>query len=260
MFNKKIPAQVYYLLAIFLVIFLLGLVGVLRPAQGFFERALIIPTKQKVYDWQRFLKKDLQGCQLQNERETAELKVKIASLTEENLAQKRLLSAPLPKDWQFLPVKIVEVKDETLTLGLGEQDGVKEGMIALSGETYLGKVTLVSKEISQVRLPSFLEEKLLVKFVSGNAETVISFPDQAILGKGLSVGRGQGKIRVEQILSAEKIEKGNLVITNVQGTNLLIGVVDEVVEKRGEVFKNALVKILYNPEELDTIFLIRGKL
>jgi len=260
MFRKKVPVQLYYLLAIFLVIFLLGLVGALRPVQGFFERALIIPTKQKIYDWQRFLKKDLQGCQLQNERQIDELKAKIASLTEENLSQKRLLSAPLPKDWQFLPVKVIEAKDETLTLGLGAQDGVKEGMMAIFGETYLGKVTLVSEALCEVRLPSFLEEKLAVKFVSSETGTVVSSPDQVILGEGLSVGRGQGKTRVEQILSSEKVEKGNLVITNVQGTNLLVGAVEEVVEKKGEVFKNASVKILYNPEELDTIFLVRGKL
>lgn len=260
MFRKKVPVQLYYLLAIFLVIFLMGLAGVLRPAQSFFERTLIIPAKQKAYDWQRFLKKDLQGCQLQDQRQIAELKAKIASLTEENLSQKRLLSAPLPKDWQFLPVKVIGVEDETLTLGLGAQDGVKEGMVAIFGETYLGKVTLVSEALCKVRLPSFLEEKLRVKFVSGGEGAALSSPDQVILGEGLSVGRGQGKTRVEQILSSEGVEKGNLVITNVQETNLLVGAVEEVVEKRGEVFKNASVKILYNPEELNTIFLIRGKL
>ena len=250
MFGKKIPTQVYYLLAIFLVIFLLGLTGVLRPAQGFFEKTLVIPTKQKVYDWQRFLKKDLQGCQLENEKQTAELKAKIASLTEENLAQKRLLSAPLPKDWQFLPVKVIEVKEETLTLGQGKQDGVREGMVALFGETYLGKVTVVSEKLSQIRLPSFFEEKLLVRFVSGEAE----------VGKGLSIGRGQGRMRVEQILVAEGITKGNLVTTHIGGKDLLVGEVEEVIEKKGEVFKSALVKRFYNPEELDTIFLVRGKL
>lgn len=260
MFRKKVPVQLYYLLAIFLVIFLLGLAGVLRPLRGFFERTLIIPTKQKAYDWQRFLKKDLQGCQLQDERQIAELKAKIASLTEENLSQKRLLSAPLPKDWQFLLVKVIEVKDETLTLGLGAQDGVKEGMVAIFGETYLGKVTSVSEALCQIRLPSFPEEKLRVKFVSGEPGAALSSSDKAILGEGLSVGRGQGKTRVEQILSSEKVEKENLVITNVQGTNLLVGAVEEVTEKRGEVFKNASVKILYNPEELNTIFLVRGKL
>jgi len=260
MFGKKIPTQVYYLLAIFLVIFLLGLTGIFRPAQSLLEKTLVIPVKQKVYDWQRFSKKELGDCQLKNEKETAELKAKIASLTEENLAQKRLLSAPLPKDWQFLPVAVIEVKDETLTLSLGKRDGIREGMVALLGETYLGRVTLVSEELSQVRLPSFLEEKLLVKIVSSEVEKIVSFPDQVTLGKGLSVGRGQGRIRVEQILSSEGIAKGNLVITNVEGTDLLVGEVEEVIEKKGEVFKSALVKRFYNPEELDTIFLVRGKL
>lgn len=57
MFGKKIPTQVYYLLAIFLVIFLLGLTGIFRPAQSLLEKTLVIPVKQKVYDWQRFSKK-----------------------------------------------------------------------------------------------------------------------------------------------------------------------------------------------------------
>lgn len=260
MFRSKIPSTFYYILITFLIILLLGLTGILRPVRSLLEKTLIIPGKQKIYNWQRFLKKDLQDCQLKNEKETAELKVKIASLTEENLAQKRLLSAPLPKNWQFLPVAVIEVKDETLTLGLGRKNGVKEGMVALLGETYLGRVGLVSEGLSQVKLPSFLEEKLLVRLVSSEAEKTVSSSDQTIVGRGLSVGRGQGKVRVEQILASEGVVKGNLVTTNIDGTDLLIGEIEEVIEKKGEVFKTAQVKRLYNPEELNTIFLVRGKL
>lgn len=252
MFRSKIPRNFYYLFIVLLTILLLGLIGIFKPAQSLLEKTLIIPGKQKVYGWHRFFKKDLGGCQFKNEKEIAELKAKIASLTEENLSQKRLLSAPLPKNWQFLPVAVIEVKDENLTLGLGKQDGIKEGMVALLGETYLGRVTKISERQSQVRLPSFFEERLLVKLVSSTQQTSV--------GKGLSIGRGQGKIRVEQILASEGVAKGNLVSTNIDGKDLVIGEVEEVIEKKGEVFKTAQVKLLYNPEELDTIFLIRGKL
>lgn len=235
-----------------MAVLLLGLTGVLRPFRSLAEKTLIIPLKQKIYDWQRSFKKDLSGCELKNVREIAELKLKIASLTEENQAQRRLLSAPLPKNWQFVAAKVIEVKDEMLMINLGKEDGVKKDMVAVWENNFLGRVVTVSDEASKVKLPSFLDEKLSVKLISSSSTVV--------LGRGLLVGRGLGQMKVEQILSSEAVTKGNLVTIGVDGEDLLVGEIEEIFEKKGEVFKTAQVGRLYNPEELNTIFLVRGKI
>jgi len=250
--HKKIPQPFFCVLAILILLLLGNIFGVFRPMRNFAERVLIIPIKQKVYDWQRGLKKNTGECQPTAESKTGELKAKIASLTEENLALRRLLGAPLPKNWQFLPVKVIGVDKESFTLSAGKTDGVKEGMTGVFGETYLGKVVEASERVSVLRLPSFFEEKLVVKIVSGEKDN--------ISGKGLLIGRGQGRMKIEQILSTEGVEKGDFVVTDVDGGDLLVGQVEEVEEAKGEVFKTAQIKRLYLPEELETVFLVRGKI
>lgn len=252
MFNKKIPPAFYYIFIILLIIFLLSLTGALRPLYSALEKIIIIPIRQRAYDWQRGLKKDLNGCQLQNDKQVAELKTKIAFLEEENKEQKRLLSSPLPKSWQFLTAKVIGVSNETLTLNIGRSDGVKEAMAVISENTYLGRISAVSEEESRVKLASFIDDRLLVKIISAKLDT--------LLGKGLLVGRGQGKMKIEQILSTEGADRGNLVTTSVDNYDLLVGEIEEVFWNKGEVFKTAQVKFLYNPQELNTIFLIRGKI
>lgn len=253
MFPKhNFPKPFFYLLALLGFIYLLGRIGALNWSKRLVERSLVIPGKQALYDWQRKLKKSSENCELYSEREISELKVKIAELTEENLQQKRLLSAPIPKNWQFLGGKVIGLENETLMIDKGSEDGVREGMVAVVEGTYVGKVVKTSEAVSEIRLPTFFEEKMSVKIVSAN--------DKVLSGRGLLIGRGQGKMRMEQILSREEVKAGDLVITTIEGGDLLIGEVEEVIEAKGEVFKNAQVKRVFSPEELTTVFLIRKRI
>lgn len=252
MFSNKFPQQFLYLLIIFLLLLLVGVLQVVRPVKSFMEKILVIPAKEQVFQIKRIFKKDLGSCILTNEKQVAELKVQIASLLEENKEQKRLLSAPLPKNWQFLSAKVINVQSEAITINLGKTDGITEGMAVLSGDTYIGKVSKVSEKISEVRLLSFFDEKAVVK--------IISEETREITGKGLVIGGGEGKIKVEQILSPEIVKRGNLVIITVESGDLLVGQVEDVSENKNESFKTATVKRLYNPEDLKTVFVLKGKL
>lgn len=252
MFNKKkLPSSFYYLFFLFCFLFVLNFLGAFSGIRGIAELKIVIPIREKVFTWQRRLKKDLDGCGLINEKEVKELKARIAVLEEENLSQKRLLSSPLPKNWQFMTVKVIGVEGEELLIAGGAKDGVREGMAAVSGETFLGRVIKVSERTAVIRLPSFFGEKFVVSVISEEREH---------FGKGLLLGRGEGKMKVEQILASENVQKGNLVITNVDGGSLFIGEVEEVIQNIGEVFKSASVKRFYNPEEITTIFLVKGRI
>ena len=251
--SRKFPPAFFYLLLVFFLLLGLSFTGIFRPLRALTEKALIVSLKEKVYRWERIFKRDLGECQLKNATEVAELKTQLAALTEENQAQKKLLSSPMPKNWQFLAAKVIGLGEETLTINRGKNEGVRVGMVAVTGQTFLGKVTSVSEEMAEVRLPSFFEERLMVRLVKAQAPFSTG-------GLGLLIGRGQGKMRVEQILAAEEVAKSDLVMTNLEGGDLLVGEVEEVVLAKGEVFKMAQVKRLFNPENLETIFLVKGKI
>jgi cell shape-determining protein MreC len=246
MFNRRpLPPLFFYLIFILIGFLALNFLGIFRPLRRLVEKSLIIPAQEKIYRGERFFKNDLGDCVLKNEREMAELRAQLTVLAEENKEQKRLLSSPLPRNWRFMPVKVVGLGEETLTINQGKSEGVKEEMVAVWGQIFLGKVVSVSEKMAQIRLPSFFEERLMVR-AGGSL--------------GLLIGRGQGKMRIEQILAAERVTKGDLVMTNLEGGDLLVGEVEEVIAVKGEVFKTAQVKRLFNPEELETIFLIKGRI
>ncbi len=249
MFHFKFPKGFYSPLIILAVVFLLGLTGVFKPVRKLAEKKLIIPIRQKIFDWRRFAKKDLDGCVVGGEKEITELKTKVASLEEENRQQKRLLSSPLPKTWQFQTVKVIGTENETLTINAGSEDNLKEGMVVILGDTYLGRIYRVSASMSVVHLPTFLDEKLAVG--------IISEKSRLFVGRGLLTGWGEGGMKIKQIILSENVSTGDIVQTDVLGTNLVVGVIGEIIEKKGEMFKSALVKRQYNPKELGTVFLVK---
>jgi cell shape-determining protein MreC len=103
--------------------------------------------------------------------------------------------------------------------------------------------------MSVVRLPTFLDEKLAV--------SIVSEKNRLLIGRGLLTGRGEGGMKIDQIILSENVNVGDIVQTDVLGTNLVIGVIGEIIVRKGEMFKSALVKRQYNPEELETVFLVK---
>lgn len=91
------------------------------------------------------------SCRL-NEAEVIKLKA-------ENESLRRLLGANLPASWQFIPAKILSLKNDQLTINVGSKDGIGPGMNVLllaegnqgiligrieRAEPYLAKVSLIS--------------------------------------------------------------------------------------------------------------------
>jgi len=250
--KKSFPRPFFYLLAVFTIFFLLGLTGISRPFRQLAEKTLIIPLREKIFRWQKTFKKDSNSDILKNESNLAELQIKNAALLEENQELRRLLSAPLPKNWQFLPVKVIGVEGEILIIDTGGKDGLIRGMVAVSGGSYIGRVDDVSEGVAKIKMASFLEEKLSVKIVDKDSGQID--------GRALAVGRGLDRINLEQILSSEWPKKGDLAMVSLSGGDLLVGEISDVIQVKGEPFKTATVKTLFNPEDLSTIFLVRGKL
>jgi len=248
---KKSKSLRYLIYAVLTVLFLsiVGRLRIFNGVKGFFEKKVTIPIRQEIFDFKRSIKKDLNGFSLLTQKEKDEYETKIASLINENKELRRLLGSPLPKEWQFLAAKVIWYDQESLTIDQGENSGVKLGMTAITGNTYVGKVNEITPETSIIRLVSFIDEKNIAK--------VYKKGENLLTGQGLLVGKGLGRISLEQVFLNEKIEKENIVVVPVAKGELLAGEIEEVFEKENEGIKTATVKRLFNPEELSNIFLVK---
>ncbi len=87
------------------------------------------------------------------------LQAEVAKLKAENRELRKLLGAPMPASWQFIPAKILSLKDEWLTLNVGSKDGISPGMnVLLLAEgnqgILIGRVGRVDPYLAQADLIS----------------------------------------------------------------------------------------------------------
>lgn len=251
--RKKNSKTFIFFIILSLIIFLLDYSGAIKPLRGFSEEKLVIPIRL------RFTSKLLSPISLNpseycsnKDLEIAGLKTQIASLKEENTSLKKLLGAPLPPDLKFLPVKVIGGNEDEILIDKGELNGIKKEMAAVTEGIFLGKVDGLSQKIAKVRLLSSSEIKEVVKIIGSESLSQV--------GKGLLVGKGEGKMEIRQILAEEDVLEGDLVVISSNGTDLPIGRVTSVSYKKGEVFKTCQVKREINIRTLGTVFLIVGRL
>lgn len=220
--------------------------GFLKPFKSFFESKLVIPVRISLKPVI-----ETQTCP-ESQAEILSLKTQIASLKEEIISTRRLLGAPLPSDWRFLPVKVIGGSEDEIIIDKGEVDGIKKDFAAISAGIYLGKVEKVSPKISKIRLPAGQDSKEVAKIV--NKESL------SLVGKGLLLGKGGGKMELREILAEEEVDQDDLVVVTVEGFDLPVGKISSVNYKKGDVFKTALVEQEIKARNLQTIFLITGKI
>jgi cell shape-determining protein MreC len=196
----------------------------------------------------------------QSER-LVELEKEVASLTglmaeleacqEEISASRRLLGAPLPAEWQFLPVKIFKV-EKSYFINQGKQVGVQLGWPLVWENVYLGKIVDVQERVSRVELVGQEGSKTSVKMKSVGG----------VQARGILHGLKGVQAEISQILSQEVVNKDDLVVTagdiNIP-PDLAIAKVEEVIKEKNEVYQKARVTLLVDPEQLAIVFLITKK-
>jgi cell shape-determining protein MreC len=185
------------------------------------------------------------------EKEVARLNGVLAELNtcqEELKDSRRLLGAPLPAEWQFLPVKLIKVGDSYF-INQGKQAGIKLGWPLVWENVYLGQVIEVQEQVSRVEVVGQEGSKISVKIKA----------DEVVQAKGILYGLGKIQAEVRQILAQEKVAKDDLVVTagdeNVP-PDLALAKVEEVIKEQNEVYQKAKVKLLIGPEQLETVFLV----
>jgi rod shape-determining protein MreC len=251
--------KVFFALLFFsLLILLFDLLGFLRPAKSFGQE-LFLPAKKAIYQsWQKVIKvkepdKEVAALKekiAEQERKLATRNTQLTNCQTENAAARRLLGAPLPSDWQFLPAQAAGLVNGELVIDKGKKDGVVEGQAVISEEVLVGKVVWAGERMAKVRLPTNKESKILVKIISGQEA------GGEVKARGLLVGNGSG-MRLTKVLQEENLAVEDLAVTADYPPNLLIGRIEKIVKKETELYQEAEVEPGVDYQKIEMVFLIR---
>jgi len=257
-----------FFLLIFLCLFSLGLFlgdkkGWLKKPRGFLERP-VLAAQERIYglkvwvDTQlqpifrgRALEKEVGRLQLELQRLAVDQN-QLSSCLEENEKMRKLLGAPLPAKWKFLPAKVIG-SGEKMRIDKGEKDGVKPGMMVVEENILVGKVEKVGLENSLVLLPTSSGQKIPV---------LIRRPGKTgVQARGLLEAFGGGLV-LDKVLQTEDIQKGDLVVSAGDEDwllDLVIGQVTEVLPKSAQIYQKAQVRPLVEYDDLRIVFVIISK-
>lgn len=179
----------------------------------------------------------------------------LSSCLAENERLKKLLGAPLPPAWKFLPAQVVGVAQKML-LDKGEQDGVKVGQMVVFENILVGRVAKTSAGSAQVILPLSPGIKIPVLTKRPNLA--------GFQAKGLLENLAGRDLFLTNVLLSESLAKGDLVVTagELAGENvgwlpdLLIGRVLEIFPKTREIFQKAKIEPLIDYQNLKEVFVV----
>ncbi len=174
----------------------------------------------------------------------------LATCFEENEHLKKLLGAPLPSDWQFQMARVVGLT-EKMRIDKGRKNGLKEGMMVISENIYVGRVMVVNENDSLVQLAN-----------DPNSKIPVGIKQPAFAGihaRGLLVGQFGGKLLLDRVLQEEDIRQSDLVVTTGEEDylpDLVIGQIKEVIKGTAEVYQQAIVSSLVDYSSLRFVFVV----
>jgi rod shape-determining protein MreC len=245
-------------LGLSLALFGLDLLGIFGGVRGMVE-AVLVPVEQTVYGVSRALRSPIQTVRFWRtgvariadlERQVAELTVdsaRLASLEEENTAMRKLLDAPLPAKWSFIPASVVG-RGEEISIGVGVREGVSTEDVVVWGDVILGIVSEVSQRQSKMRLLNDPESKIPVYLPSSGAD-------------GLLQGKFGSQMMLTQVLQSVKLYEDESVVTSGAfgpPRGLVVGRLSEVVSDETDVYQEALIEPIVDVSSLQTVFVVKG--
>lgn len=254
--REKILPTFFLFLFFSLLLILFDRFGSFRPLKSGVE-GVIIPLKARVYEIkkQKNMPAGRQGeeteKQQERERKIAALEAEIGALKNENLAMRRLLGAPVPSDWRFVPAQVIGAQGrESLLLDKGETEGVKEGMVVVLDNVLVGRVVRTAERFSEVLLPFSSSSKILAVSRAPSSEEIGA--------RGLLIGQGN-RLVFDQVLLKESLTTGDLLLTagdEIFPPNLLLGKIGKVMRKEEEIYQKAEIEPLFEPQTLEIVFLV----
>ncbi|MBI4038075.1 rod shape-determining protein MreC [Candidatus Daviesbacteria bacterium] len=261
MISKLFPNLAFFLLLTLISLTILGLdkINFLRLPKKTLS-FLTVPIQYGLYSgaqtlgWQfkfvyqaRFAAKENKALQNQIGQllsENAHLRTKLAE-AEAFLEQNQSID---PKTYHLVPARPIGL-ERFLKIDKGISDGVKVNQSVIFKDNYLGRVVAVSEKSSSVMLLKDPDSKVAAFSLNKNGKA-----------KGVLVGQFGQEMLLDKILHEEKIEQDDLVYS--EGTEgflprgLILGQVQQVLEKKTEVFKQAKISSVFDIRDLELVFII----
>lgn len=217
-----------------------------------YQRTMSADKKQDKHGVDRRILEEKLG---QLEIENQVFKVKVAELERENQSMRRLLQAPLPASWQFLPAKVVGFAEERLLIDKGKRDDLLEGQAVVFGKAYVGQITELGYKNAWVETAYHKELDLAVR-VAG----------KTVFGK-LKVLNGQ--IIVDEVERNKALSVGDLLVTRGSPKDspkenldesvpagILVGEIKTLIDDPTASFQKARVDPAVEPGELVDVFVV----
>jgi len=231
--------------------------GWLKTVRGWLERP-VLGIEEKIYGFKLSAVKELDFFTSGQKQEEQILKLEgklrqlavdgnqLASCLEENERMRKLLGAPLPPSWKFLPAKVVGLSGQ-MRLDKGEKDGVKQGMMVVSENILVGRVDSVEAHSCLVTLPITPNIKIPVVVKS----------DRGVQAKGILTSLPGQKLILDKVLQQEDIQSGDLVVTSADWLpDLVIGQIEEVLPETAAIYRKALLFPLVDYQSLSVVFVV----
>jgi rod shape-determining protein MreC len=233
--------------------------GWLKSIRGSLEKPILLMEgrlyllKVNLSPWLKNAEREKELNELKAERiQNLEEQNQLSVCLEENEKMRRLLGAPLPAKWKFIPARVVGISS-LIRLDKGEKDGLKIGMNIVDQNLLVGKVVSVEQNsaLGQTPLSPGVKIPVLVRRYSETAS--------GIQARGLLSSLDGENLVLDRVLQSEDIQKGDLVATLGEDgwlADLLLGEVVEILPKSAEIYQKAKVKSLLDYQNLRTVFLV----
>jgi rod shape-determining protein MreC len=155
------------------------------------------------------------------------------------------------EEYSYLQSEVLNrIEKDYLIINVGNKDGVKEGDIAVLGDSYIGILIDVGRYTSKVRLP-ISKSSLLEAYILSTEDQ----ENRKILSRAVVNGSSDG-IRVENIGMNSGVQNGDIVVVNDSkvGENLILGSVVGLSEDPATTTRTGYVSSVVDYYDLINVF------
>lgn len=252
------------LLIVFSIFFILSLAIIifrqqLAPVSGQMFEYVVTPLQKMMYSaFGGLLQGNNSSVQVAY-RELAKQLVDQRELEKEARALRDQYDSELFSSGALLPARVIGFKSfipgvslpEEIVVDKGSRDGVIVGQTVMLTDNLVGSVNQVTDRRALISLISASDQSLAAQANKTEALGVIK-------------GKGNGAIVFENVVLADSLEKGDIIITHgsedINGTGyppgLVIGRIVSVDKKVSDLFQSAEIKSLIDFSKLHTVFIL----